>query len=228
MAARSARLALGGCAAVLALAACSAGPSTAKHASPAANRSSPRASGPATPAVRPVVPGEPGAPPRIIGALSPAQLVAAYDTGPLYSRGITGKGQTIVIILPFGSPTIRHDLAVFDKAWVSNLYRILATSASTSDFVSDELRPIRNEETRVKAVMTAVASVSARVRPPEGHFILKYGDGTQPVQVVPSNLVQTLPGSPATPLPPLGPEPPVLPLVTEPQNSVQNVPLPPS
>ena len=117
MAARSARLALGGCAAVLALAACSAGPSTAKHASPAANRSSPRASGPATPAVRPVVPGEPGAPPRIIGTLSPAQLVAAYDTGPLYAQGITGKGQMIVIIVPFGSPTIRHDLAVFDKAW---------------------------------------------------------------------------------------------------------------
>jgi subtilase family serine protease len=117
MAARSARLTLGGCAAVLALAACSAGSSTAKHASPAANRSSPQASDPATPAERPVVPGEPGAPPRITGTLSPAQLVAAYDTGPLRARGITGKGQTIVIILPFGSPTIRHDLAVYDKAW---------------------------------------------------------------------------------------------------------------
>jgi len=118
MAARSARLALGGCAAVLALAACSAGSSTTvTHASPAANRSSPRASGPATPAVRPVVAGEPGAPPKLTGTLSPAQLAAAYDTGPLYAQGITGKGQTIVIMLPFGSPTIRHDLAVYDKAW---------------------------------------------------------------------------------------------------------------
>ena len=33
----------------------------------------------------------------------------------MYSRGITGKGQTIVIVDAFGSPTITHDLGVFDK-----------------------------------------------------------------------------------------------------------------
>jgi subtilase family serine protease len=111
MTARSARLALaGGCAAVLALAACSAGPPTtvlvpAPPGSPAAGQTSPAAGGPA------------GAPPRLRGGLSPAQLRAAYDTGPLLSQGITGKGQTIVIIDPFGSPTIRHDLAGYDRAW---------------------------------------------------------------------------------------------------------------
>lgn len=31
--------------------------------------------------------------------------------------GFTGKGQTIVIIDSFGSPTIRHDLKVFDKSY---------------------------------------------------------------------------------------------------------------
>jgi subtilase family serine protease len=121
MAARSARLALGGCAAVLALAACSAGSSTTiKHASPAAGRSSPGASGPATPAAaspKPVIAGEPGAPPKMPGWLSPAQIMAAYDTGPLLSQGITGKGQTIAIIFPFGSPTIRQDLTAYDRAW---------------------------------------------------------------------------------------------------------------
>ena len=43
--------------------------------------------------------------------------MAAYDVGPLLSRGITGKGQTIAIIDPFGSPTIKQDLAAYDKAW---------------------------------------------------------------------------------------------------------------
>jgi subtilase family serine protease len=46
---------------------------------------------------------------------TPAQVEAAYNLAPLYSRGITGKGETIVIVDSFGSPTIKHDLAVFDK-----------------------------------------------------------------------------------------------------------------
>jgi subtilase family serine protease len=44
----------------------------------------------------------------------PAQLQAAYDEQPLFNAGITGKGETIVIVDSFGSPTIKADLAVFD------------------------------------------------------------------------------------------------------------------
>ena len=62
------------------------------------------------------------APRRLSGAaalprdgLSPAQAWAAYDLGPLLRAGINGKGQTIAIVDPFGSPTIAHDAAVFDK-----------------------------------------------------------------------------------------------------------------
>ncbi len=44
----------------------------------------------------------------------PAQFQAAYNEQPLFSRGITGKGQTIVIVDSFGSPTIQSDLATFD------------------------------------------------------------------------------------------------------------------
>jgi subtilase family serine protease len=47
--------------------------------------------------------------------LTPQQVENAYDLGPLYARGITGKGETIVIVDSFGSPTIEHDLSVFDR-----------------------------------------------------------------------------------------------------------------
>ena len=50
-----------------------------------------------------------------IDCYQPGQLRTAYNLPPLYSNGITGKGQTIVIVESFGSPTIRHDLAVFDR-----------------------------------------------------------------------------------------------------------------
>ncbi len=45
------------------------------------------------------------------------QLQAAYDLGPLFRRGITGTGQTIVIVDPFGSPTITRDLATYDAQY---------------------------------------------------------------------------------------------------------------
>jgi subtilase family serine protease len=44
----------------------------------------------------------------------PAQIQTAYNEQPLFSRGITGKGQTIVIVDSYGSPTIQSDLATFD------------------------------------------------------------------------------------------------------------------
>ena len=50
-----------------------------------------------------------------IACYQPGQLRAAYNLLPLYGKGITGKGQTIVIVDSFGSPTIRQDLAAFDK-----------------------------------------------------------------------------------------------------------------
>jgi subtilase family serine protease len=50
-----------------------------------------------------------------IACYEPAQVRAAYNLGPLTAKGITGKGQTIVIVDSYGSPTVRHDLSVFDK-----------------------------------------------------------------------------------------------------------------
>jgi subtilase family serine protease len=50
-----------------------------------------------------------------IACYLPGQLRTAYHLPALYAKGITGKGKTIAIVDSFGSPTIKADLAVFDK-----------------------------------------------------------------------------------------------------------------
>jgi subtilase family serine protease len=52
-----------------------------------------------------------------LACYSPPQLRRAYGLLGLLSLGITGKGQTIVIVDSFGSPTVRRDLQVFDAAF---------------------------------------------------------------------------------------------------------------
>jgi subtilase family serine protease len=52
-----------------------------------------------------------------IACYEPAQVRQAYDLPALYAQGVTGKGRTIVIVDSFGSPTIRHDLSVFDRTF---------------------------------------------------------------------------------------------------------------
>jgi subtilase family serine protease len=44
-------------------------------------------------------------------------LEKAYNLTPLHAVGIDGRGKTIVIVDSFGSPTIEHDLHVFDQAF---------------------------------------------------------------------------------------------------------------
>jgi subtilase family serine protease len=43
------------------------------------------------------------------------QLQRAYDLAPLFSGGIEGQGETIVIVDAFGSPSIASDLRTFDS-----------------------------------------------------------------------------------------------------------------
>ena len=52
-----------------------------------------------------------------VACYEPDQIRLAYDLPALYATGINGKGTTIVIVDSFGSPTIRNDLGVFDKAF---------------------------------------------------------------------------------------------------------------
>ena len=52
-----------------------------------------------------------------IACYSPNQFQKAYNLGPLYANGWTGKGKTIAIIDSFGTPTGEADLKTYDKAF---------------------------------------------------------------------------------------------------------------
>jgi subtilase family serine protease len=52
-----------------------------------------------------------------IPCYSPQEMQNAYDLTPVLNAGFTGKGQTIVIIDSFGSPTIKDDLHAFDQGY---------------------------------------------------------------------------------------------------------------
>lgn len=81
----------------------------------------------AVPAVHalPMAVAAPSAPPTAaqceeyyaVTCYSPNQIQAAYGTDQLATKGISGTGQTIVVVEPLGSPTIQSDLATFDQAF---------------------------------------------------------------------------------------------------------------
>jgi subtilase family serine protease len=52
-----------------------------------------------------------------VACYGPTQIQQAYNLPALFSKGITGTGETIVIVDSFGSPTIGHDLKVFDRTF---------------------------------------------------------------------------------------------------------------
>jgi subtilase family serine protease len=52
-----------------------------------------------------------------IACYAPAQIQRAYDLPALFATGTEGQGQTIAIVDSFGSPTIQHDLNVFDRTY---------------------------------------------------------------------------------------------------------------
>ncbi|MEO7001420.1 MAG: S53 family peptidase, partial [Ktedonobacterales bacterium] len=48
-------------------------------------------------------------------AYTPQQLRDAYGVTSLIQKGFTGKGETVVVIDSFGSPTLQHDFDVFNQ-----------------------------------------------------------------------------------------------------------------
>jgi subtilase family serine protease len=48
---------------------------------------------------------------------TPQGIRAAYNLQPLYDAGLDGRGHTIAVVDSFGSPTMAHDLHVFDQAF---------------------------------------------------------------------------------------------------------------
>src|SRR5271165_7066387 len=64
----------------------------------------------------------------------PAQLAKAYNLARLQWAGINGRGETIAIVIPFGSPTIRNDLHQFDQTFgVSNSFGVPVDPAIAND-----------------------------------------------------------------------------------------------
>ena len=49
------------------------------------------------------------------GCFTPHALRVAYGVQALTDRGFTGKGQTVIDIVSYGSPTLQQDLDVFDQ-----------------------------------------------------------------------------------------------------------------
>jgi subtilase family serine protease len=50
-----------------------------------------------------------------IAGYTPEQMRAAYGVTSLYNKGTRGKGQTVVVIESFGSPTLQQDIDTFSK-----------------------------------------------------------------------------------------------------------------
>ncbi|HEY4032722.1 MAG TPA: S53 family peptidase [Ktedonobacteraceae bacterium] len=56
-------------------------------------------------------------PAQMLSCLTPHAMRVAYGIDPLIQKGFTGKGQTIVDIVSFGSPTLQQDMKVFDQTF---------------------------------------------------------------------------------------------------------------
>lgn len=52
-----------------------------------------------------------------IPCYDPDQMRTAYNETPLLNQGFDGRGQTIVVVDSYGSPTIQSDLATFDSSF---------------------------------------------------------------------------------------------------------------
>jgi subtilase family serine protease len=54
---------------------------------------------------------------RDFGSLTPQDFQHAYGVTPLLNAGDTGKGQTVVVIESYGSPTVQDDINTFDQQY---------------------------------------------------------------------------------------------------------------
>jgi len=162
-------------AAAIALAAVAAtGAALAATGALASGRSPARPSAGAKP--HPVSPaGNSGAAPVApAGGLTPAQIRAAYGLPPVTDltrpgplKGITGKGQTIVIVDSFGSPTIATDLARFDRYFrlpAPPSFRVIQPAGKVSPYhASNSNRAGWAGETTLDVEWTHVMAPGARI-----------------------------------------------------------------
>ena len=107
---------------LLVVSACSGTGGSATPTPPATSSATQSASTSVTPgAMNTALPAQIDTCPRLIGypktgtyCYTPHQLRVAYGVESLYERGFTGKGQAVVDIVSYGSPTLQQDMQVFD------------------------------------------------------------------------------------------------------------------
>jgi subtilase family serine protease len=81
---------------------------------------------------------------------SPADITAAYDLDALHDAGIDGAGQSVVIVVSFGSPTLADDVAAFSKAMGlpdADLQELYPLGSDFSGQPQDEISGWRGETT---------------------------------------------------------------------------------
>jgi subtilase family serine protease len=102
------------------------------------------------------------------GGYTPAQIRAAYFLNPLLRKGINGAGQSIVIVDSFGSPTIRHDLKVFDQQ-----FRLPPPSAFMIIHPAGPIPAFRPTSTRISWAEESTLDVEwAHVMAPHAKIVL--------------------------------------------------------
>ncbi|MGH3508677.1 MAG: S53 family peptidase [Nocardioidaceae bacterium] len=96
---------------------------------------------------------------------SPAQIQAAYGLTPLFNKGVTGKGRTIVIIDAYSSPYITSDLSIFDSTFdlPSPNFQQIAPQGLTPFDVNDPNQDGWAEEITLDVLWAHAAAPDAKI-----------------------------------------------------------------
>ena len=101
-----------------------------------------------------------------IACYDPAQLQGAYNLSPLLTKGDNGKGETIVIIDAFGSPSIAADLKTFDASFhlaAPPSFTIIAPEGKIPPFTSSPTRASWAEETSLDVEWSHAVAPGANI-----------------------------------------------------------------
>lgn len=88
--------------------------------------------------------------PKAVFAYSPQQFRAIYGLDKVIAQGHTGAGQTVVVVVSYGSPTLQQDLAVFDQRFnlpPLNLQVLAPLGTVPYDPANSEMRGWQGETT---------------------------------------------------------------------------------
>jgi subtilase family serine protease len=88
------------------------------------------------------------------------QLRTAYDITPLLNSGITGKGQTIVIIALSSLPTLRSDVHAFDQVWGLSDPELTIIAPSGAPQFIDEPSAFAAEEVEIAHAIAPDAAIN--------------------------------------------------------------------